>query len=257
MRYATTPRWVYIMLIVMGAGFMAGAFGFLLWVPQPTGAIVGGIWLVMGAGFVFFSLRTLVRRREDEQIARTGSAASATVLSAQMTGLIVNEVPQWALHLRIDGYGASYETKLKLLTYNPPNNGATFAVRVDPARREHVVMAPDDAPAANASGVAGVDPATVADVTSAGLPAGMQSSILEALRKAGLGDGEATTTVNPDGSRTITMTSVNSVNGTAGNAPVDAAETVKLLAELDRMHSSGALGDAEFDTLKKKLLGES
>ena len=257
MRYVTTPRWVYIMLIVMGLGFMAGAVAFVAWVPAPTGMIVGGVWMLMGAGFVFFSLRTLARRREDEQIAQTGTAANATVLSAQMTGLIVNEVPQWALHLRIDGYGASYETKLKLLTYNPPGNGATFSVRVDPVHRDHVVMAPDDAPAVNAAGVAGVDPATVADVTSAGLPAGLQSSILEALRKAGLGDGEATSTLNPDGSRTITMTSVNSGNGTTANAPVDAAQTVKLLAELDRMHTSGTLGDAEFDALKRKLLGES
>src|ERR1700736_5251180 len=66
MRYATTPKWVYVMLIVMGIGFMAGAFAFVAWVPAPTGAIVGGLWLLMGAGFVFFSLRTLARRREDE-----------------------------------------------------------------------------------------------------------------------------------------------------------------------------------------------
>jgi hypothetical protein len=254
MRYATTPRWVYYMLVVMGIGFTAGAGAFLLFVPAPAGTIVGAIWVLMGAGMVFFSLRALARRREDEQIAHTGSAATATVLDATMTGLIVNNVPQWALRLRIDGYGASYETKLKLLTFTPPSNGSTFSVRVDPARREHVVLASDDAKPST-SGVAGGS-ATVADVTAANLPSAVQASVLDALRKAGLGDGESTTTVNPDGSRTITMTSVD-VGGSASGAPLEAADTVKLLAELDRLHENGALAQDEFDTLKRKLLGES
>jgi hypothetical protein len=241
MRTATIPRWVYYMLVVMGVGFMAGAGAFLIFVPAPAGMIVGAIWIVMGAGMAFFSLRALARRREDEQIARTGAAATASVLGATMTGLTINNVPQWALRLRIEGYGASYETKLKLLTFTPPSDGATFSVRVDPARREHVVLAPDDpkpaAPAANPT----------PDV---------QSAVLEALRNAGLADGRTTTTVNPDGSRTITTTSVE-VSGSTGDTPHDAAETVKLLAELDRLRASGVLGQDEFDMMKRKLLGES
>jgi hypothetical protein len=238
MRYATIPRWVYYMLVVMGIGFTAGAVGFLLFVPAPAGAIVGAVWVVMGVGMAFFSLRALAQRRENEQIARTGSAATATVLDATMTGMVVNNVPQWALRLRIDGYGASYETKLKLLTFSPPSDGSTFSVRVDPARREHVVIASDDA-----------------KPSAANLPSSVQASVLEALRKAGLGDGQATTVVNPDGSRTITMTSVDA-HGSAG-APLDAADTVKLLAELDRLRANGSLAQDEFEIMKRKLLGES
>ncbi|HEV3085906.1 MAG TPA: SHOCT domain-containing protein [Candidatus Elarobacter sp.] len=260
MRYVTNPRWVYYMLVVMGIGFMAGSAAFMLWVPQPTGAIVGVIWLLMGAGFVFFSLRALANRRDDERIARTGTRASATVLSANMTGMFINEVPQWALHLRIDGYGAPYETKMKLLTYSPPANGATFTVRIDPARRDHVVMAPDDADTSAASaanaGAAGAGSSSAFSATSTLAP-DVRSAVLEALRKAGLGDGDnATTTENADGSRTITMTSVDGVSH-VGGAPHDAADTVKLLAELDRMRASGALGQDEFDAMKRKLLEES
>ena len=39
--------------------------------------------------------------------------------------------------------------------------------------------------------------------------------------------------------------------------PADVAATVQTLAELERMHGSGALADAEFDTLKRKLLGDA
>lgn len=251
MRYAMIPRWTYYMLVVMGVGFIAGAVPFFLFVPV-SGKAVGVVWALMGAGMAYFSLRALARRRDDERIARTGTAATATVLSATMTGMFINNVPQWALRLRIDGYGASYETKLKLQTYDPPQNGATFSVRIDPAHREHVVLAGDDASSAATASTAGGD---VTGVTAADLPAGLQPSILEALRKAGLGDGQATTTVNPDGSRTITMTSVGA--GGSDGVPRDAAETVKLLADLDRMHAAGALSDAEFDALKRKLLGES
>ena len=195
MRYASSPAWVYVMLIVMGAGFMAGAVGFIVFVPQPTGIIVGVIWLVMGAGFVVFSLRALRNRSDDDRIRRQGTPAKATLLSAKGTRWVVNGVPQWVLRLRIDGAGASYETNLKLLTYSPPQNGASFAVRIDPLHRDHVVLANDD------------------DV--------------------------APPTANVE----IT-----------GNAP-DAADTVRLLAELDRMHTAEAISDAQFDALKSKLIG--
>ena len=140
MRSVTQPRWVYYLLIVMGVGFAAGAVPFWMFVPV-SGHFVALVWLAMGAGFVFFSVRALVSRREDEQIARTGAAATATVLDANMTGMFINNVPQWKLRLRIDGYGAPYETEVKLLTFNAPSNGDSLSVRVDPARKDHVVFA--------------------------------------------------------------------------------------------------------------------
>jgi len=216
MRYLSTPAWVYVMLIVMGIGFSAGAVAFVLFVPQPTGAIVGVIWLLMGGSFVFFSVRALRGRRDDDRIRRQGTAATATLLSANTTGWIVNGVPQWALRLRIDGAGSPYETTLKLMTYNPPSNGATMGVRIDPLRRDHVVLAGDD------------------DVRSAvGQPTGSPGALAAAFR----------------GIETVRST----VN--AGAAP-DAAETVRLLADLDRMHNDGTVSDAQFEALKEKLLGE-
>jgi hypothetical protein len=263
MRYTTTPRWVYVMLIVMGIGFALGAIPFWLFVPV-SGHFVALIWLLMGLGFVFFSLRALGGRRDDDRIRREGLRATATVISANTTGWMINNVPQWKLTLRIDGAGASYQTTMKLTTFNPPSDGDSFSVRVDPQKKQHVVFASDadDQPAARSTlagiGITPDSPRTaspgVTVVDARGTEVG--NAVLDALHRAGMvgnaADGHPSVTVNADGSRTITSTSV-----TAGGAPSDAAETVRLLAELDRMHESGTVGDAEFDTLKRKLLGES
>jgi hypothetical protein len=245
MRYATSPAWVYVMLIVMGVGFSAGSFAFDLFVPPPAGPLVGVIWFLMGAGFVVFSSQALRNRKRDERIRRDGIRATATLLSANTTGWTINNVPQWALRLRIEGAGAAYETKLKLLTFNPPGNGTTFSVRVDPLDHQHVVLADDDD---------GASPAPVVTVPLAGMGSApqIQAAVAAALRQAGLGGDGTTTVVNPDGSRTITSTSVS----TSGEQP-EAADTVRLLAELDRLRTSGVLGDAEFESLKQKLLGET
>lgn len=252
MRYARSPSWVYVMLIVMGIGFSVGAFGFILFVPQPTGAIVGAIWLVMGTGMEFFSLRALRGRRDDERIRREGSKATATLLSANTNGWVINGVPQWVFRLRVDGLGAPYETTLKMLTYTPPANGATFGVRVDPLRRDHVVLADDDADATVTAPAASAGSSAI-DLRGAEAAPQVRAAVLAALQQAGLAAGE-TAVVNPDGSRTITSTSV-SVGGDAGTA--DTADTVRLLAELDRMRANGSLSEAEFDAVKRKLLGEA
>ncbi|HEY0394995.1 MAG TPA: SHOCT domain-containing protein [Candidatus Elarobacter sp.] len=244
MRYSTTPAWIYVMLIVMGIGFGAGSVPFALFVPAPAGPLVGFVWLAMASGFVIFSVRALANRKSDERIRQSGTRAVATVVSAKTTGWVINNVPQWALRLRIDGAGAPYETGFKLCTYSPPPNGASFTVRIDPARREHVVMAGDGDADARAGG-------TVFSPTGAAAGADVGTLIADALRSSGVGSPGTTTTVNADGSRTITSTSVQ-----VGGAPADTAETVRLLGELEKMRASGALGDAEFDSLKRKLLGE-
>src|SRR5665213_1591044 len=96
-----------------GHRLSGGAVAFILFVPQPTGAIVGVIWLLMGGGFVFFSIRALRGRKDDERIRREGTPATATLLTANTTGMLINNVPQWELRLRIDGAGASYEATMK------------------------------------------------------------------------------------------------------------------------------------------------
>ena len=197
MRYQRIPRWTMIMLVVMGLGFVAGSIAFVLFVPEPTGAIVGAIWFVMGGGMAFFAMRSLRGSSDDDRIRREGTAATATLLSATTTGWTINSVPQWKLRLRIDGLGASYETTLKLLTFTPPENGATFGVRVDPLKRDHVVLTGDDG-APGASGAAA--PSAAPQV---------QAAVLD---------------------------------------------TVRLLADLDRMRASGSLTDTEFESIKAKLL---
>ncbi len=82
----------------------------------------------------------------------------------------------------------------------------------------------------------------------------VQAAVLDALRQAGLAAGE-NAVVNADGSRTITTSSVTFGGGASG-AP-GTADTVWLLADLDRMRASGSLNDAEFNAIKAKLLGET
>jgi len=247
MRYQTIPRWTMILLVVMGLGFVAGALAFVLFVPQPTGAIVGAIWFAMGSGMAFFSLRALRGRADEERIRRQGTAATATLLSAARTGLTINNVPQWKLRMRIEGAGAPYEATLKLLTYTPPNNGASFGVRVDPVKREHVVLSDDDPSAAARTTIYGSGAGATAEPQ-------VQAAVLEALRQAGLAAGE-TAIVNADGSRTITSSSVTF--GGAGPGEPSTAETVRLLADLDRMRAEPCLSEAEFAVVKAKLLGGS
>lgn len=272
MRYFSTPAWVNVMLIVMGLVFAAAGAAAIVLVgpsPKPAEIIFGAIFLATGAGLVIFPVLALRERRDDERIRREGTAATATLLAAKPTGLFVNEVPQWALRLRIDGVGAAYEATLKLLTYDPPPTGTTMGVRVDPVRREHVVLSDDPANAAPGAGAV--------QLGAGGMSPQVEAALAAALRQAGIGGAGTTSTINPDGSRTITTTTITTgtgaVTGTAsgaddtgvanaasdadgGGAAPDAAETVRLLADLDRMHASGALGDAEFDALKRKLLGE-
>jgi hypothetical protein len=243
MRTQSIPRWTYIMLIVMGLAFMVGAVGFILFVPAPTGQIVGGIWLVVFGGMVFFSARALRGRADDERIRQVGTAATGTVISAKTTGMLINNVPQWKLRLRIDGLGASYEADIKLLTYTPPDNGASFGVRVDPLKRQHVVLSDGDGASA-----ARIAPAMSSAAASAPQ---VQAAVLDALRQAGLAAGESAV-VNADGSRTITTSTVSF--GGDGDAAPDTADTVRLLADLDRMRASGSLTEAEFEAIKAKLL---
>ncbi len=248
MRYQTIPRWTYVMLLVMGICFVVGAFGFMLFVPAPAGAIVGGIWLVVFGGMAFFALRALRGRADDDRIRLAGTAASATVLSATMTGLTINNMPQWKLHLRIDGAGASYETSLKLLTFTPPDNGASLGVRVDPVKRDHVVLSGDDGAsaalrAANAAGLGLTGGAAAAPQ--------VRAAVLDALRQAGLAQGE-TAVINADGSRTITTSSVTVGGNDDAGGPAD---TVRLLADLDKLRTDGSLSEAEFAAVKAKLLG--
>jgi hypothetical protein len=267
MRYATTPRWVFVMLIAMGMAFTAGAFGFILFVPPPTGLIVGGIWLVIGTVMEAVSVRGIQHAGGDDRVRRTGSPGTATVLSAKTTGWVVNGVPQWVMRLRIDGYGAPYETQLKLQTYSPPSNGATFSVRIDPLRKEHIVIADDAGDSAAAASPSATVAAGTGGVVMSGAGVGalspqLKDSVIAALRQAGIDpgslDGGTATTVNADGSRTITTTTIG-MDGDAlreADVPRDAAETVRLLADLDRMRASGALGESEFETVKRRLLGE-
>ncbi|MBV8299674.1 MAG: SHOCT domain-containing protein [Candidatus Eremiobacteraeota bacterium] len=139
---------------------------------------------------------------------------------------------------------------MKLLTFNPPSNGDTLSVRIDPARKDHVVFTSDAATPASASGLAST-PSDGAGVSAADV----RSSVPEPLRKVGLGDASMTVIVHPDGSRTTSSTSVGV--GGSGSAALGAADTVKLLAEIEKLRESGALAPDEFDLMKRKLLGES
>jgi hypothetical protein len=143
MRYTAMPNWAFVLPVVIGVAFMFGAVVFMLAGP-PSARFIGPIWLLMDAAFVIVCLRALRRNKDEAEIRQFGRPATATLLEAKPTGEYVERVPQWSFRLQIDGNGAPYQTKLDVLTFNPVDNGATFEVRVDPARKEHVVLAGTD-----------------------------------------------------------------------------------------------------------------
>ncbi len=141
MRYASTPAWVYVLLIGMGLLFIGGGvLGIVMSEGAPAGIVFGLIWLVMGGSLAYFSVRGIRNHADEEWIRRDGTAATATLLAAKKTGWKVGGVPQWALRVRIDGAGATYETTLDVQTHAPPANGTAMAVLIDPRRCDHVVL---------------------------------------------------------------------------------------------------------------------
>ncbi|MDQ6943518.1 MAG: hypothetical protein M3169_13530, partial [Candidatus Eremiobacteraeota bacterium] len=138
MHYQIIPRWVFVMLIVAGLAVGTGGLTFLVLVPPAAGVIVGVIWLAIGSAMTFFSLRGLREAGDDDRLRRDGITAAATVLSTAQTHVTIDNVPRWAIRVRIDGLAVPYETTLKLLTQTPPADGARFEVRVDPLEHDHV-----------------------------------------------------------------------------------------------------------------------
>jgi hypothetical protein len=177
MRYTAMPAWAYRLPIGIGAAFVVASIAFTFAGPQPGAKTIGPIWFLMDVVFVVVCVRALRGRKDEDLIRKTGLVATATLLGAKTSGQYLNGIPQWTFRLRIDGNGAPYETTLQVLTYTPADNGATFDVRVDPVRKEHVVLAGDD-------GVVAAKPPPAAPPA----PDGM------------------TSTINPDGSRTYTST---------------------------------------------------
>jgi hypothetical protein len=177
MRYTAMPAWAYRLPIAIGAAFIAGSIVFTFAGPQPAARTFGPISFLMDVVFIVVCVRALRGRKDEDRIRQTGLVATATLLGAKTTGQYLNGIPQWTFRLRIDGNGAPYETTLQVLTYTPVDNGATFDVRVDPMRKEHVVLAGDD-------GVVTLKPTPPAPASTDGL----------------------TSTVNPDGSVTYTST---------------------------------------------------
>ncbi len=242
MRYSTMPQWVYVLPVVLGIGMMLAAVVFML--TGTDRLVIGLFWLATDAAFVVVCLRALGTRRDDLRVLRDGVRARGIILGAKTTGAFVNRVPQWVLRLRIEGSGDPYETTLRVLTFAPPVNGDAIDVCVDPQRTSHVVIAGTDAAAAGAAATA---PDSVAAVAGA-LNIETQVAVLHHAA------APATAGINADGSRTFTS---SDDAAPAVAAAADAATTVKMLSDLERMHSSGALADDEFDALKRKLLGET
>ena len=205
----------------------------------PAGVIVGVIWLAIGIAMTFFSVRGLRKAGDDDRLRRDGITATATVLSTAKTHVTIDNVPRWAIRVRIDGLAAPYQTTLELLTHTPPAGGVRFEVRVDPLRHDHVVVAAAGGDGDDIDRAAAED-----DADDAGVPVADAGQL-------GLAAGESAA-VNPDGSRTITMVPAT---GSPDALAVTPADTERLLANLDRLRANGSYTEAEYALVKAKLLG--
>src|SRR2546421_8629876 len=83
----------------LGAAFLvAGVVVLVLW---PKLVVMAVIWIVLGAFFVLFGLRSMRRDTKNAELLRTGKPAVATVTSINDTGTNVNRNPRVELTLQV------------------------------------------------------------------------------------------------------------------------------------------------------------
>lgn len=101
--------------------------------------------LILGAIFVFMDRQ----KRRAVYFRMNGIPGTATILSADTTGVTVNDMPQIELQLEIEVPGRNRYTIIDRRCWNPLalaglQNGAQLAVRVDPQHPKQIMFVDDE-----------------------------------------------------------------------------------------------------------------
>ncbi|MDQ5808123.1 MAG: SHOCT domain-containing protein [Actinomycetota bacterium] len=121
--------------------FLVG--GIIFWVTIPD-IFLGQIWVIVALGLLVLYLVIGRAARRKQELLEQGVRGIATILSAEQTGVYINEQPQVRLHLRIDAPGMeTYEVTrnevVPLIALGRIGQGQ-LSVSVDPNDPENVAI---------------------------------------------------------------------------------------------------------------------
>jgi hypothetical protein len=214
-----------------------------------------------------------------------GVQARAVITRVDDTGMTINDNPRVKLTLQVQPDGdLPFEVtkKMTVSRLSIPAIGSSTWVRYDAADKNKVEIdqAKNDAADANAvpgqaaaAGattfgtfpIAGATFATAIDGGSAVIDArnvpGLRDELMKAVHDAQAGGDpaelrDAVMKAMSQGSA-ISMPTAGAVQAGAPQPPAPAADPLDQLSKLNDLRKSGALTDAEFQTQKAKILGES
>ena len=189
------------------------------------------------------------------RLKKEGARADAQVLEAKM-GHVTNTGPSgragtvttnWNVKLRVQPNGeAPFDVEIDALfgQFENPSVGQIIAVLYDPKDHSKVVV--DDSDDGSGGGAAYSPDAIVKQLQAQGFEV----------------DGGQFTAVKPGSEMVINLgggagdDAVASAGAGAGAGVAAGADPVELLTQLDTLHRSGVLSDAEFEAQKQRILAK-
>jgi hypothetical protein len=205
----------------------------------PTGAAVADTFVVARSFVTKLLFPELsARPRRGEPLLKTGMAADAQVIQAQRTTWRRGNPPshyQWRLTARVDAAEGPFDAELKdyFRNFREPVPGTILHVLYDPSNHRSIVVDHrSDADRAAGIGQPSDDPPITPEEISARMGGDVQQM-----------------TVSPGvtGMRVLVV-------GKGGKAAK--ADPISALGELADRHDRGEIGDEEYETGKRRLLGE-
>jgi hypothetical protein len=245
--------------------FLIGGIAFWITIPD---IFIGQIWVVVALGLAALYFFIGRRGAAQEKIKREGIPAQAQILSAEQTGMYVNEQPQVKLHLRIEGQGVEpYEVQKRVvvpfIALGTLSSGRPLSVYIDREDRDNVVID---------WGGSGAAPATISHeggppVDLNANPAARQA-VMQVLEKHGINPTGAVDLRQNPAVRAAVLEALNQhgvdvAHGVAAAAP-SAVESPKAeeetplnrLQKLMELKNAQLISDEEFAEQRQKIIGE-
>lgn len=117
--------------------------GVMLWIAMPEVGI-GQIWTAVSLGLAAFYLWMNRRADQAQAIIDSGVRGTAIILSAEQTGMYVNEQPRVKLRLRIESPYSQFEDErtetVPLISLGLFSSGRPLTVYMDPKRPNDYVI---------------------------------------------------------------------------------------------------------------------
>ena len=231
-----------------------------------TFTFIGALFAIIGWVFVAIDKAMLNAAQHREHLLHFGTQGQATITDVQDTGVTINNSPRLRVTARIEAQGeAPFEVSKAMLFSRVafPRIGEVWSVRFDPnnhqdftfAPTQSFVTAPDATNAPPQQNVANTVSAAISLRFALGDPA-----LKDRLRQAHSAEEAREILRSVLGPQVDAMKigfqSKDSATAGAGAAP-SAMDIVGQLERLTILRDKGALTPEEFETEKRKILGET